>query len=732
MNKKIILLVVLMLAGIFVVPIAAQPIAHYTFDDGTATDVSGNGYDGTLLGDPNAAAQVVEDPEMGHVLQLNGRGMQVDGPFDIATSFTLASWIKIDIPRVGRFFSGGPWWFRTDDQAGSDHTWIEVRYPEGQFLDKFNTATEANPEGQLDGQWHHYAFVLDDTGKFIAYFDGVPAPARDGSERAHDFAGAIEKIFFGTQNENFGNALQGYMDDIRVFNYAVEPNEIPVLLVPPRTIAKYTFDYGTATDVSGNGYDGTLLGDPNAAAQVVEDPEMGHVLQLNGRGMQVDGPFDIATSFTLASWIKIDIPRVGRFFSGGPWWFRTDDQAGSDHTWIEVRYPEGQFLDKFNTATEANPEGQLDGQWHHYAFVLDDTGKFIAYFDGVPAPARDGSERAHDFAGAIEKIFFGTQNENFGNALQGYMDDITLYNVALNFDAILGLISYQGAVKSYPCFGAVDVNDDPLTLAWNGVEEQADLAKVRYLLYVDPNEDSVKSVTLDDMNQMLLITEEIPVSTEAPDARASYTLPFGLDPDTTYYWRVDTEVVEPDATDPNNIVVTIIPGAVWNFRTQAKVAPVVPLAPISSLEATGDDGDILSINGIPVVDLILGTSTFATDPPYKGNEPNKADDFSLATYASADGQQFIETVFAEPVTKVFLIERGGNDTGMIVLFDENGFPVGLPMNFSPDDFFDTGFSANGQPVTGIVISAEMPFTKVLIIKPASGDLGIDPISVSGM
>ena len=34
----------LMLAGVLVAPIGAQPIAQYTFDDGTAMDVTGNGY----------------------------------------------------------------------------------------------------------------------------------------------------------------------------------------------------------------------------------------------------------------------------------------------------------------------------------------------------------------------------------------------------------------------------------------------------------------------------------------------------------------------------------------------------------------------------------------------------------------------------------------------------------------------------------------------------------------
>jgi len=247
----------------FGVSLKAQPLAQYTFNDGTTKDVTGNGFDGILLSNVTPA-KIVEDPEMGQVLKLNGRGMQVDGPFDITTSFTLSAWIKIDIPRTGRFFFGGPWQFRTDDQSGSDHVWIEIRYPEGNFLNKADTTFSGeNPDGQLDGQWHHYALILDESGTFTIYFDGVETPYRDeGKVRAHDFGGVVGPLFFGTQNENFKNALQGYMDDICVFNHAVGPEEIPELMGMGGPLAQYTFDDGTAVDVTGNGYDGILLGIP--------------------------------------------------------------------------------------------------------------------------------------------------------------------------------------------------------------------------------------------------------------------------------------------------------------------------------------------------------------------------------------------------------------------------------------------------------------------------------------
>jgi len=227
MTMKAILIGALGLLWIFGVSGQAQPLAQYTFNDGTPGDVSGNGLDGVLLG--NAA--IVTDPERGQVLQINQSGMQADGPFAITTSFTLSAWIKLDLPRTGRYYFGGPWWFRTDNEGSPEHFWIEVRYPEGNFLNKVDTRTTQNPQGQLDGQWHHLTLILPEDGAFRAYFDGVLAPFRDANPvRAHDFGGAIGPLFFGTQNEGGGAAIAGYMDDIRVYNYAVSDQEIPGLM----------------------------------------------------------------------------------------------------------------------------------------------------------------------------------------------------------------------------------------------------------------------------------------------------------------------------------------------------------------------------------------------------------------------------------------------------------------------------------------------------------------------
>ena len=352
--------------------------------------------------------------------------------------------------------------------------------------------------------------------------------------------------------------------------------------------------------------------DPNVVAEIVEDSEHGQVMKINGRGMQVDGPFDIRTSFTLTFWTKIDLPRSGRYFSGGPWWFRTDDQAGSDHVWIEIRYPGGNFLNKADTTFgDPNSDGQLDGQWHHYAMVLEDSGTFRIYFDGVETPYRDADKtRVHDFNG-VDTIYFGTSDESFGNALQGCMDEVAIYNVALSADAV------------------------------------ADI--------------------------MLATTLIIKVG------------------------PIDSLEAEVDPVDPNTLLA------------------------------------VLNINGNDVNDLILGTTT--TDfEKYDTHPAADADNFSLAVYASLGDSTVIQTVFDVPVTTIFILERGANDSGFFQPIDADGNPIGGPLAFTKADFQfqDTGLKIQGQKAGGIAIVADVPINGLLILPPVDKLLGIDPASISAI
>ena len=155
------------------------------------------------------------------------------------------------------------------------------------------------------------------------------------------------------------------------------------------------------------------------------------------------------------------------------------------------------------------------------------------------------------------------------------------------------------------------------------------------------------------------------------------------------------------------------------------------LEPLTSWEITGDFGDILSLNGYPANRLIVGTSRFADPPGQSGNEPAEAaDDFTLETAACADGQEWVETIFEEPVRMIFILEKNGNDSGTIQGLDAAGNPVGNAVAFTGGSLYwtSTGYLASlqsTQQITfGAVLTSDTSIYGILIKAP-----GIDPVSI---
>ncbi|MHC4228239.1 MAG: hypothetical protein ACYSW0_12510, partial [Planctomycetota bacterium] len=80
---------------------AADPdlVAHWRFDETsgtTAFDASGNGHDGTIMGDPQWVPG-----KLGGALEFDGAGDYVDcgasPDYEIAVNITIACWIKVDV-----------------------------------------------------------------------------------------------------------------------------------------------------------------------------------------------------------------------------------------------------------------------------------------------------------------------------------------------------------------------------------------------------------------------------------------------------------------------------------------------------------------------------------------------------------------------------------------------------------------------------------------------------------
>jgi hypothetical protein len=213
--KQVMILIAIGMMGLTV---RAQPLAQYTYDDGTAREVTGNGYDGILPvdpDDPNVTTELADQPNRGQVLQLNGSiSMLLNDSFDLMTSMTLSFWAKYE---SGRYFFAGPFTGRANRQDTDDRGWIEFRRPENDSVNKHNLKSEENPLRFLDSQWHHCAFVLDSEGNNYCRFDGVLLPTRDDAVKGHDFDGTVGPILLGHESDG----MVGCRDEIPVYNVAL-------------------------------------------------------------------------------------------------------------------------------------------------------------------------------------------------------------------------------------------------------------------------------------------------------------------------------------------------------------------------------------------------------------------------------------------------------------------------------------------------------------------------------
>jgi hypothetical protein len=187
--------------------------------------------------------------------------------------------------------------------------------------------------------------------------------------------------------------------------------------------------------------------------------------------------------------------------------------------------------------------------------------------------------------------------------------------------------------------------------------------------------------------------------------------------------------IEPDVMTPEG-------WALWDASIAwlDPPAPAITVGPIDTMVATGDEGDILSINGIDVNDMILGTSTYG-DPSVASRDASNADDFSLATLASADSQEYMQTLFDQAVTSIFIVEFRGDDSGYVQALDAMGDPIESMVEFGPDDFSDTGYNSIHSVYTrAMVIRSEIPIygIQLITIPGAEWGLSIDPLCIAAV
>jgi hypothetical protein len=316
-------------------------------------------------------------------------------------------------------------------------------------------------------------------------------------------------------------------------------------------VAYWKFDEGSGTiafDSSGNGLDGTLLGDPQWAAG-----KLGGALEFDGDGDYVDFGnnelFDITDEITVSAWVNI------RSITAA--WMTVI--AKGDSAWrISVN---GTTQGMHFGFTDGGPRGWQSAnsaielplnEWHHVCGTYDLQNGGRIYIDGV----LDGTNTDNlGITHSTYNVFIGENEQAVNRWWDGFIDDVQIYNHTLTEAEILAAMQGAGA---YPyAFGPQPSDGTMIADTWVNLSWKAGDYAVSHDVYMGDNFDDVNAGAEGTFlgNQAgTFIVAGFP----------GFAYPDGLVPGTTYYWRID----EVNDTEPNSPW----KGDIWSFSIPPKTA----------------------------------------------------------------------------------------------------------------------------------------------------------------
>jgi len=300
---------------------------------------------------------------------------------------------------------------------------------------------------------------------------------------------------------------------------------------------------------------------PNGDTAIVVDPERGRVAEFDGTGDYLSIPNSPSLNITgdqitLTSWVYFDD------VSGAPEIVLAKIFQDGQHTAPYFAYnlcilSDGVprlFLVISGSQQRLPGSPNLEsGRWYHMAGTYDGS-EMILYVDGEVSATMNASG---NIDGYDTPLFLGI-NGGRTEPMDGRIDDVRIYNNALDQVDIQAIMlqvggGYPYAMGPSPENGAMH-EDTWVTLSWR----PGDFA-VSHDVYLGDNVDSVQEAAPDSDVFRGNQTSAFYVA-----GFPGFAYPNGLEPGTTYYWRID-EVNDADPNSPWK-------GEVWSFSIPPKTA----------------------------------------------------------------------------------------------------------------------------------------------------------------
>lgn len=319
-------------------------VAHYTFDDvdidtnetnAEIRDKSGKGNHGDLEAHSGATVPGV----IGEALDFNGTDEWIDAggePIYQLNEVTFAAWVNVDSSHSG---NGQPVAYYKNGNNGWD-----LRYNNGaggiMIHDDLDGGDENHYATSISTDaWYHYALMLEDNGdgtwSNIFYINGELVGTSSASDTSlATTTTTVGDVTIGARHPSLGSsfALDGIIDDVRIYNQAITAEDVQLLYalgsstaetkntvnqtlpVQPSLkdslVAHYTFDgpdidlsldTAEVRDTSGNANHGNWFNH----ASTTRAGRIGQGIDFDGTDDYVDVG-SIGTIRTISFWIKTD------------------------------------------------------------------------------------------------------------------------------------------------------------------------------------------------------------------------------------------------------------------------------------------------------------------------------------------------------------------------------------------------------------------------------------------
>lgn len=410
-------------------------IAHLPFD-GTLTDAVGN-VTPTYGGGGSPA----------YVSGVDGSALQLDG--DNFVTLETHSIIGTELyPAAGNPFSVAFFYKLSEPVCGTLVASATATPADRDFqvflqtdtIDTYLQGTRSvSPAVQhFDGQWHHGAVVWN--GQTAAlYTDGAFASNLTVGASAED---TLENIIVGGRTGGAEFPFTGAIDDVRIYNYGLGASEVATLAealpdeetnISTGLVAHWTFDE-TLNDASPVG--GTPL--THSDAPVYVPGQINEALALDGiefantNKHAIEGTRLYAVAgnpFSVSGWVKTTA--TGTLVASAV-------ATTTDRDFQIAIQPNLDIYMRGSTTRVAASLG--DDNWHHIVVTWDGAvGK--VYLDNVLV--RDNLPIGTSAEDTGENIIIGARTGGTGYRLTGAVDDVRIYNIAIDQNVVNALFTLQ-------------------------------------------------------------------------------------------------------------------------------------------------------------------------------------------------------------------------------------------------------------------------------------------------